>query len=128
MQPIRLMGDGYEPYVEQSGDRLTYSLPVDSGLVGFSFTFDIRQADLDVLLSDDSRRAVLEVTAHTMLQRSTLKGNKRFTQSDFDNLVAVTLHSTQDLLQTFIARVSREHNITIEHYVKEVMNRRSSAS
>ena len=69
MQPVRLMGDGYEPHVEQWGEQLSYSLPVDSGFVSFSFTFAIRQADLDVLLSDDYRRAVLEVIAHTLLQR-----------------------------------------------------------
>lgn len=41
MQPIRLLGDGYEPHVEQSGEQLSYSLPVDSGFVSFSFTFKI---------------------------------------------------------------------------------------
>ena len=51
MQPIRLMGDRYEPHVDRVGDRLTYSLPVDSGIVSFSFTFDIFQADLEVLVS-----------------------------------------------------------------------------
>jgi hypothetical protein len=104
MQPVRLMGDGYEPHVEQWGEQLSYSLPVDSGFVSFSFTFTICQADLDVLLSDDYRRAVLEVIAHTLLQRSTLPGNTRFTQSDFDSLVADTLHSTRDFLEAFIAK------------------------
>ncbi|WP_222887775.1 hypothetical protein [Enterobacter sp. C2] len=122
MQPVRLMGDGYEPHVDRLGDRLTYSLPVDSGFVGFSFTFDIDQVDLDVLLSDNYRRAVLYVIAHTLLQRSTSKGNVRFTQNDFDTLVANTLHSPSERLQTFIAAVGREHNISIAHYVKEVMS------
>ncbi len=121
MQPIRLMGDGYEPHVDRSGDRLTYSLPVDSGFVSFSFTFDIDQLDLDVLLSDNYRRAVLYVIAHTLLQRSTAKGNDRFTQHDFDTLVANTLYSSSERLQTFIAAVGREHNISIAHYVKEAM-------
>ncbi|MCG8709407.1 hypothetical protein JHU04_002652 [Brenneria sp. 4F2] len=127
MKSLRRMGEGYEPYVEQSAERLIYSLPVDSGVVSFSFSFEIRQTDLDVLLSDDYRRAVLEVIAHTLLQRSTLKGNDRFTQSDFDSLVAVVLHATFALLQTFIARVSRENNMAIDHYVKDVINRRSAA-
>jgi len=116
------MGDGYEPHVDRLDDRLTYSLPVDSGIVSFSFTFDIFQADLDVLLANDYRRAVLYVIAHTLLQRSTTKGNDRFTQSDFDTLVANTLHSPSDILQTLIAQVSRENNIVIEHYVKQVMS------
>lgn len=125
MQAQRLMGEGYEPYVEQQGDRLTYSLPVDSGFVSFNFTFDLRQTDLDVLLSSDYRRAVLEITAHTLLQHSTLKGNDRFTQKDFDNLVAVTLHASLALLHIFISRVSREHNIAIDHYVEEILHRRT---
>ncbi|MCO7255243.1 hypothetical protein KSI86_13855 [Dickeya oryzae] len=127
MQPIRLMGEGYEPYIEQLGDQLTYSLPVESGLISFSFTFEIRLIDLNVLLADDYRRAVLEVTAHTLLQHSTIKDNKRFTQNDFDDLVADTLHSTFDFLQTFITRISQEHNIAIEHYVRGAMSRYSAA-
>lgn len=125
MGSVRLMGKGYEPCVEQSGDRLSYSLPVDSGMISFSFTFEIHQADADVLLADDYRRAVLEVAAHTLLQRSTLRGNARFTQDDFDRLVSQTLHSMQDDLQAFIARVSREHNIVLEYYIKAALDRRS---
>ena len=120
----RLMGDGYEPYVNKFNNRLIYSLPVESGFVSFHFEFDIRQTDLDVLLSDHYRRAVLEVTAHTLLQRSTLKGHKRFTQNDFDNLIATTLHASQEHLSAFISDINREHNISIEHYVNDIVNRR----
>lgn len=120
----RLMGDGYEPYVNKFNNRLIYSLPVESGFVSFHFEFDILQTDLDVLLSDHYRRAVLEVTAHTLLQRSTLKGHKRFTQNDFDNLIATILHASQEHLSAFISQINREHNISIEHYVNDIMNRR----
>ncbi|WP_010428345.1 hypothetical protein [Enterobacter mori] len=120
----RLMGDGYEPYVNKFNNRLIYSLPVESGFVSFYFEFDIRQTDLDILLSDHYRRAVLEVSAHTLLQRSTLKGHKRFTQNDFDNLIATTLHASQEHLSAFISNINREHNISIEHYVNDIMNRR----
>lgn len=119
------MGNGYEPHVERSGTHLTYSLPVDSGFASFSFMFEICQNDLDILLSDDYRRAVLEIIAHTLLQCSTMKGNDRFTQGDFDCFITDTLHSTSDFLQAFIEQVNRENNIVIDHYVKEVMSRRS---
>lgn len=124
MQTTRVMGEGYEPYVEQLGDKLIYSLPVESGFVSFHFEFDILQTDLDVLLFDHYRRAVLEVTAHTLLQRSTLKGHKRFTQNDFDSLIATTLHASQEHLSAFISQINREHNIAIEHYVNDIVNRR----
>jgi len=124
MHTKRVMGEGYEPYVEQLGDKLIYSLPVESGFVSFHFEFDILQTDLDVLLSDHYRRAILEVTAHTLLQRSTLKGHKRFTQNDFDNLITTTLHASQEHLSAFISQINREHNISIEHYVNDIMNRR----
>lgn len=127
MQSVKLMGDGYEPQVWQEGDKLTYSLPVDSGFVSFDFSFVIHRSDLDVLLADDYRRAALEIIAHTLLQHSTLKGNARFTQRDFDKLLADTLHSTNDFLQAFIARINREHHIGIEHYVKEILARRAAA-
>ena len=124
MHTKRVMGEGYEPYVEQLGDKLIYSLPVESGFVSFHFEFDILQTDLDVLLSDHYRRAILEVTAHTLLQRLTLKGHKRFTQNDFDNLITTTLHASQEHLSAFISQINREHNISIEHYVNDIMNRR----
>lgn len=128
MQSIRRMGDGYEPHVDQCGDLLTYSLPVDSGFVSFSFSFDICQADLNILLTDAYRRAVLEVIAHTLLQHSTLQGNARFTQSDFDSLIANTLHSTNDALQCFITQAGQKHNIAIERYVEDIVNRRLNSA
>lgn len=124
MHTTRVMGEGYKPCVEQLGDKLIYSLPVESGFVSFHFEFDILQIDLEVLLSDHYRRAVLEVSAHTLLQRSTLKGHKRFTQNDFDNLIATTLHASQEHLSAFISEINREHNISIEHYVNDIVNRR----
>ncbi|MFT3061533.1 hypothetical protein ACMWKA_25405 [Enterobacter sp. 03-F-07-AD-ECC] len=124
MQTTRVMGEGYEPYVEKLGDKLIYSLTVESGFVSFYFEFDILKTDLDVLLSDHYRRAVLEVTAHTLLQHSTLKGHKRFTQNDFDNLIATTLHASQEHLSAFISQINREHNISIEHYVNDIVNTR----
>ncbi|KPA04490.1 hypothetical protein [Pantoea agglomerans] len=127
MQSVHLMGDGYEPHVTQEEGKLTYLLPVDSGFISYEFAFEISRHDLDILLSDDYRRAVLEITAHTLLQRSTLKGYDRFTQKDFDKLVTNTLHSTPDFLQTFISQISHEHHIVIEHYVKEIMDRRSAS-
>lgn len=127
MQSVRLMGDGYEPHVTQEEGKLTYSLPVDSGFISYEFAFEFSRHDLDILLSDDYRRAVLEITAHTLLQRSTLTGYDRFTQKDFDKLVTNTLHSTPDFLQTFISQISHEHHIVIEHYVKEIMGRRSAS-
>ncbi len=127
MQSVHLMGEGYEPHVTQEEGKLTYSLPVDSGFISYNFAFEISRDDLDILLSDDYRRAVLEIIAHTVLQRSTLKGYDRFIQKDFDNLVVKTLHSTPDFLRLFIAEISHEHHIVIEHYVKEIMDRRSAA-
>lgn len=120
----RLMGDGYEPYVNKLNDRLIYSLPVESGFLSFYYEFDIRQTDLDVLLSDHYRRAVLEVIAHTLLQHSTLKGHKRFTQNDFDNLIATTLHESQEHLSALISQINREHKMSIEHYVNDIVNTR----
>ncbi|WP_312690641.1 hypothetical protein [Kosakonia sp.] len=122
MQRSRLMGEGYEPQVWQEGGRLTYSLPVESGFVSFDFTFEIQQPDLDVLLTDDYRRAVLEIVAHTLLQCASVRIN--FTQSDFDKLIADTLHASPEGLQALIARVSQDHHIGIEPYAQQIMARR----
>lgn len=124
MQSVRRMGDGYEPQVWQEGDRLIYSLPVESGFVSFDFTFDIQQRDLDVLLADDYRRAVLEIVAHTLLQRASVRAS--FTQSDFDKLIAETLHASPGVLQALISRIAQEHNIAIEQYVQQIISQRTS--
>ena len=123
---LRLMGDGYEPYVDKLDDRLIYSLPVESGFLSFNLEFVICSVDLDVLLSVHYRRAVLEVTAHTLLQRSTLKGHDRITQHNFDELVFNTLHTTQEQLQEFISKFNREYRILIEHYVNEIVIQRTA--
>lgn len=81
---------------------------------------------MDVLLSVHYRRAVLEVTAHTLLQRSTLNGHDRITQHNFDELVFNTLHTTQEQLQEFISKFNREYRILIEHYVNEIVIQRTA--
>ncbi len=124
----RLMGDGYEPHVDEEAGRLLYGLPVDSGIVGWAFSFDIRQADLDTLLSDPHRRAVLEIVAHTKLQRSMMHGSKPVTEMDFAAMVSSVLHSTPDALQRFIETVDREHNINTGSFVARTMARRRAQS
>lgn len=121
----RLMGDGYEPHVDEEAGRLLYGLPVDSGIVGWAFSFEIRQADLHVLLSDPYRRAVLETVAHTVLQRSMTRGSKPVTEMRFAAIVSSVLHSTHDELRRFIATVDREHNIDTGVFVAQAIARRS---
>ncbi|HEY0202590.1 MAG TPA: hypothetical protein VGC15_00380 [Acetobacteraceae bacterium] len=120
----RLMGDGYEPHVDEEAGRLLYGLPVDSGAVSSAFSFDIRQADVDVLLSDPYRRAVLGVVAHTILQRCMIPGSRPVTEMDFAAIVSSVLHSTPEELRRFIATVDREHNIDTGVFVAQAMARR----
>ena len=121
----RILGDGYEPHVDEEARRLLYGLPVDSGIVGWAFSFEIRQADVDVLLSDPYRRAVLEVVAHTILQRSMIRGSQPVTEMDFAATVRSVLHSTPEELRRFTGTVDREHNIDTGSFVVQSMTRRS---
>lgn len=122
--PTRRLGDGYEPHVDDVAGRLTYSLPVDSGFVSLSFSFEISETDLSVLLADPYRRALLEVASHTVLQRSMIRGNPPVTPADFRQIVNRTLHAAPDGVATFVAEVGREHNIDIDRYVRSAMSRR----
>ena len=123
--PVRRMGDGYEPHVDDVAGRLVYSLPVDSGFVTLSFSYPLREHDLAVLLGDPWRRALLEVIAHTVLQRSMIRGNPEVTELDFAGIVAALLHSTPEALRAFVAGVDRDHNIGVEHYARVAMARRA---
>jgi hypothetical protein len=122
----RRLGDGYEPHVDEDGGALIYSLPVDSGIVSVGFSFEITQSDLDVLQTDSYRRAVLEVVAHTILQRSMLRGHDEIKQVEFDQILNNVLHSSSEELEEYISRVSRDHNIAIRYYVNDVLARRSA--
>ena len=123
--PVRLLGDGWEPHVDDIAGRLVYSLPVQSGVVTMSFAFPITPADLDVLRAERHRRAVLEVVAHTVLQRSMLRGAPEVTGRDFRDVLDRVLHGSVDELAAYVARSSREHGISIERYVRAAMERRA---
>jgi hypothetical protein len=124
MTSIRRMGDGYEPHVDDVSGRLVYSLPVDSSIVTSGFSFDITPDDLTVLLDDSYRRAMLAVIAHTVLQRSMIRGNPPVGQGEFDRLVSSVLRSSDDDLEAFADRIDREHNIRVRIYVDQELTRR----
>ncbi|UAJ10113.1 hypothetical protein [Polymorphobacter megasporae] len=124
----RLMGEGYEAHVDDEAGRLIYSLPVDSGFVSLSFAYPIKQADLDVLLTDPYRRAVLEVVAHTVLQRSMIRGNPEVSQLDFGRLVDRTLHACAEAVAGLVAEIDRDHHMSVDHFVREALQRRSTGA
>lgn len=126
MPTVRRLGDGYEPHVDEIEGKLTYSLPVDSSFVSVGFSFEILQRDLDVLLADPYRRAALEVIAHTILQRSMIRGNEPVTQEAFGELVSQVLHGEPEELERFIDAIDRNHKIVIRTYVEQVLARRSA--
>lgn len=128
MQKIRLMGEGYEPCVNKLGNQLFYSIPVESGFASYDFIFEINQNDLNILLSDDYRRAVLEIIEHELLQFSKTRKNSNFSQNDFNQLIMNTLHASSNDLQTFIEQIGKKYNISINSYVKNIMNKRSGTN
>ncbi|TAX56566.1 hypothetical protein ELI02_14110 [Rhizobium leguminosarum] len=112
----RCLGDGYEPHVDAIDGRLIYSLPVDSGHVSLSFEYEIEASDLDVLLDDVYRRAVLHWVLHTKLQR-TIIDTAKISQTDFRALLSEILHSPIDNVEQLIQAVNREHNIHLQYYI-----------
>lgn len=117
LPPGRLLGEGYEPHVDAMDGRLSYSLPVDAGFVTTSFAFDIAPADLDILLADPYRRAMLAATAHTVLQRSMIPGRPEVSRADFDELKRRVLYSDREALEAFADEIDREYNIAIRAIV-----------
>ena len=123
---VRRLGEGYEPHVDEVDSRLIYGLPVDSGFFSAAFEFPITASDLERLLEDPYRRALLEVVAHTILQRSMIRGNPAVTEAEFAQITARILHSRPDDLAAYVASVERDHNINIDHFVSEAIRRRAA--
>ena len=123
---MRRMGDGYEPHVDEIDGQLFYSLPVDSSIVSTSFAFTISVDDLAMMLADPYRREMLAVIAHTVLQRSMIRGNPAIGQGDFDMIVGNVLHSSADELEVFADRIDHEHNIRVRIYVEQALRRRAA--
>ena len=122
---VRRLGDGWEPHVDELADRLVYSLPVTSGHATVSFSFEIRRDDLDVLLTDPYRRAVLETVAHRTLQRSLVRGGEPVTRPAFADLVARVLHAEPSALASFAREFNREQHFATAFFVEQAMARRS---
>ncbi len=125
MRKIRRLGDGYEPYVDELDGKLIYSLPVDSGFLSFSFSFEISTDDLSVLETVPYRRAVLEIVAHTILQNSTLPGREEITQHTFDAIVSQVLHAAPAALRNYVDTFGKAHNICIDIFVNQAIARRA---
>lgn len=126
MATVRKLGEGYEPLVDEVDGKLSYSLPVDSSFVSMEFSFEIQPADLDVLLADPYRRAVLETVAHSVLQRSMIRGNPPVLQDAFADLVSQVLHSSPTALKRFLAEVDRDFNMRTAYFVEHTLARRSA--
>lgn len=120
------MGDGYEPHVDETDGGLVYSLPVDSGFMNTSFSFDLRPPDLTVLLANPYRREMLAVIAHTVLQKSMGPDPVKVSQGDFDTMVRRVLHSGNVELERFADAIDREHNIRVRIFVAQALARRST--
>lgn len=124
----RVLGEGYEPHVYQQDGKLIYEFPVDWSFTSTVRSFEIQKVDLVVLLQDSHRRAVLEVVSHILAQRAIGRGEKKFTQKDFDRLISQTLHSSDRELQNFTVRISRNHNTAVQHFVDAVLSRRQATA
>ena len=90
----KILGQGWELSVFQSDERLTLSIPVDSGFVSRSFEFTIEDRDLDALRGSRFRHKVLEYILHSHLQPSILPGGPEVETCKISGIIDVVLHGT----------------------------------
>lgn len=126
--PVRKMGDGWEPHVDDVAGRLIYGFPVQSSIVTLSFEFPITDDDLAVLLADPYRRAVMEVVTHAVFQSSTIRGRPEVTPRDARALTDTVLHAPAAELAAFLRTFDRQHNMTSDVYVQQTMQRHAAAA
>jgi hypothetical protein len=127
MAGIRRMGDGWEALVDEVDGKLIYALPVTSSVVTMDFEFEIFERDLEVLLADPYRRALLEAAAHRVLQRSMIRGNPKVTPEQFAGLVAQVLHAAPEQLEQFIDEIDREYKSNTRWFAEQDLARRAAA-
>jgi hypothetical protein len=120
---VRRLGEDNESHVDEADGRLTYSLPVAAGAAIIDFAFEIRPQDLAVLRAEPYRRAVLDVIAREVLQRTMQPGAERVTKEAFDDLIATVLHSDATRLDRCISRFRLEYGIDVRLYVDRIMNK-----
>jgi hypothetical protein len=121
------MGDGWEALVDEVDGKLTYALPVSSSVVTLDFEFEIFERDLEVLLADPYRRALLEAAAYRVLQRSMIRGNPKVSSEQFAELVAQVLHSGAEQLEQVIDGIDREYKTNTRWYAEQDLARRAAA-
>jgi hypothetical protein len=92
--PVRRLGEADGPHVDDAAGRLVYVFPTTSGTARTQ-VFEIREADLRVLLDAPDRRAVLEAGAEQMLQRASIRRNPEVTPAMFRNLLDQVLHASR---------------------------------
>jgi len=114
------------PLVDESDGDFTYTFPVDAGFANRSFSFPLARGDVEVLLADPYRRAVLEVVTHAVFQRTL--GSDRITVGEpgFRALVDAVLHTSDTDLRTYLAAFDREYRMGADHYVREAMARHAA--
>ncbi len=125
---VRLQGEGWAPRVNDVAGRLIYDFPVASGHATGAFEFPIARRDLDVLLTDAYRRAVLEVVTHTVFQRSMIRGNPEVTETAFHTIVDTVLHAPADALAAYLAAFDREYNMSSNSYIRKAMAAHAAAA
>lgn len=121
---VRLLGEGWEPHVDEIDGALRYSIPVSFGIVDTGFTFTITRAQLTVLIDDVYRRAVLYHALHTLLQATMVRGgDPPMTQERFHDIVDRVLTSSPAEVEAFIDEVDVAHNIRLRVYVTRDLGR-----
>ncbi len=127
MTGTRLLGNGYEPIVDDVGGKLVYSLPVDANGALTSQDFEITQADLAVLKADPYRYAILYRALDPLLQAAMRKDGRPFTQHDFRKLADAVLPAGDAQLKQFVAQYNQQHGATIDREADEFLKNRSDS-
>ncbi len=123
--PVRLQGDGWEPHVEIIAGRPIYAFPVASGHATLDFDFPITTADVDVLLADPYRRAVLVGDAHRLsaiVEPRQLGDNP----DRFQRYCRYRTAWANDALAAYLAAFDDEHNIHADFYIRQAIERHAA--
>lgn len=117
----RLLGEGFQPHVDEVGGKLIYSIPISRGVVDFDHQFEISQNDFEVLKVDSEKYQLLFDVLHDIFQNEYLGKEDEGTRiKEFERIKDIILHSDSNIVDEFLVEHEDSKRIQRERWARKL--------